>query len=117
MFRYKETFFRSKEAVTAAKSKLIDLVMAEMDPGEEQEIQEPSSSLADVSDEDLSTSVIVQISKKIRLEKRLEVCLCVACPWYHDYFQVSDNVPTAVTVQSVVTDYLSQPEEKLECLR
>ena len=79
-FRYKETFFRSKEAVKTAKAKLVSLVLADMDAGEEPIVQDASSSSGSstISEEDCSTSIIAQISKKIRLEKRLEVICCVS---------------------------------------
>ena len=77
-FRYKETFFRSKEAVKTAKAKLVSLVLADMDAGEEPIVQDASSSSGSstISEEDCSTLIIAQISKKIRLEKRQEVVLC-----------------------------------------
>ena len=79
-FRYKETFFRSKDALLNTKAKLVSLVLAEMDAGEEPMVQDASSSSAGstISEEDCSTSIIAQISKKIRLEKRLEVVCCVS---------------------------------------
>ena len=81
IFRYKETFFRNKEALTKAKEKLVSLVVEAMDP-EEAVVQEPSSSTPNaVSEDEPSTSMIAQISKKIRLEKKLEVTnmLCFLC--------------------------------------
>ena len=77
-FRYKETFFRSKEAVKTAKAKLVSLVLEDMDAGEEPIVQDASlsSGSSTISEEDCSTSIIAQISKKIRLEKRQEVVLC-----------------------------------------
>ena len=78
IFRYKETFFRNKEAVTKAKEKLVSLVVEAMDP-EEAIVQEPSSSTPNaISEDEPSTSMIAQISKKIRLEKKLEVICCVS---------------------------------------
>ena len=77
-FRYKETFFRSKEAVKTAKAKLVSLVLADMDAGEEPIVQDASSSSGSstISEEDCSTLIIAQISKKICLEKRHKVVLC-----------------------------------------
>ena len=76
-FRYKETFFRSKDALLNTKAKLVSLVLAEMDAGEEPMVQDASSSSAGstISEEDCSTSIIAQISKKIRF---LEVVCCVS---------------------------------------
>ena len=87
-FRYKETFFRSKEAVKTAKAKLVSLVLADMDAGEEPIVQDASlsSGSSTISEEDCSTSIIDQISKKIRLEKRQEVVLCYVSSdvqWIH----------------------------------
>ena len=36
---------------------------------------------------------------------------------YSESIQVTETPSLAVTVESVVTEYLAQPEEKLECLR
>ena len=80
-FRYKETFFRSKEALIKAKKLLVSLVVKAMDPEEAIVRDPPSSAPTNVCDDEPSTSMIAQISKKIRLEKRLEViyCVCYVC--------------------------------------
>ena len=77
IFRYKRTFFRNKEALATAETKLVSLMENELGPSNEEVVASTSSSLqTSQQQEEHSTSIIEQISKKIRLDKQV-IVLCL----------------------------------------
>ena len=77
IFRYKRTFFRNKEALATAETKLVSLVENELGPSNEEVVASTSSSVqTSQQQEEHSTSIIEQISKKIRLDKQV-IVLCL----------------------------------------
>ena len=73
MLRYKQTFFRDQEALDRAKTKLISLIEMQIDPAHEEHIVASSSTQTSNPNEESSSSMIEQISKRIRLDKQVLV--------------------------------------------
>ena len=71
IFRYKQTFFRDQEALDRAKTKLVTLVEMQMGPTDEEHVVASTSFQTSNQNEESSSSMIEQISKKIRLDKQV----------------------------------------------
>ena len=97
--RYKDTFFIDPNNAEIAKGKLIQKIENEVDiDAEPVSLEERASSSLELAHEE--GSVMEQIAKKIRLDKE----------------QRDKAVPT-ITPKSVVEKFLSEPLEKVRCLR
>ena len=71
IFRYKNTFFRDQEPLENAKTKLVNLVEMQMEPTYKELVVASSSVQTSNYPEEPSSSIIEQISKKIRLDKQV----------------------------------------------
>ena len=71
IFRYKHTFFRDQEALENAKTKLVNLVEMQMEPTYKELVVASSSVQTSDYPGEPSSSIIEQISKKIRLDKQV----------------------------------------------
>ena len=90
------------------------LVKIHLGPTDEKHVVASSSLQTSNPNEESSSSIIEQISKKIGLDKQV---LALDLISYSLSIQNTSTMSTAVNPSSVVRDYLALPDKKLKCLQ